>query len=191
MNQEKEKVLVQQEIYRAITHFIERQQLVAQAMRDLGLDLEEVGRWGAAAWASSQGKDKKPKFNLAENASDEMRELFDVAKRAEARRLSQSGVWGDMGEWEYFLHGNGCRLHNVHSEEVIDWNCPNVLAFNPHFFLEHLRWRLESHYREDELQYTEGWIQQHPEGLRAIITLIEEMVDNGLINRDLTLPHFH
>jgi hypothetical protein len=182
------KVLVQQEIYKSIAHFIKRQGLVAQAMHDLGLDLEEVGKYGAIAWASSAGKDKTPNFNLDENASDETREMFDVARRAEARQVSQVGSWGETGEWEYFLHGKGCRLRNVHTGEVIDWDCPNVLAFDPHFFLYHLEWQLETGFREDELRHTQQWIQQHPKGLKSVITLIQEMIDNGLINPDLTLP---
>ena len=185
----KEKnALIKQEIYKAIAYFIERQHLVAQAMRDLGLDLEEVGKWGAAAWTSGQETGKEPNFDLDESASDEMWELFNVARRAVARKLPQSSVWGNTGEWTYFLHGTGCRLHNTHTGEIIDWNCPNVLAFDPYFFLKHLEWQLESHYRDEELQYTREWIQQQPEGLKSIISLIDEMVDNGLIDRDLTLP---
>lgn len=184
MNEKEEKQVVQQEVYQAIAYFIERQHLVAQAMQDLGLDLEEVGKWATVAWFSGQGTDKP---RLEEDASDEGRELFEVMKRAIARNLSSTGSWGDTGEWTYFLHGQGCMLRNAHTGEIINWNCPNVLAFDPYFFLDHLKWRLGSHHREDELQYTRAWIQQQPEGFRSILSLIEEMINDGLINKDMTL----
>lgn len=178
------KTLTQQELYKAIAYFVERQQLVAQAMRDLGLDLEEVAKWGTAAWFSGQGTHEP---HLYEGASDEEQELYNIMMRARVRELPPTGFWGDKDEWEYFLHGNGCRLRNVNTGEPINWNCPNILAFDPYFFLHHLEWRIESRYREDELYHTRRWIEQHSDGLQSIITLIKEMIDVGLINQDFTL----
>lgn len=189
MNKKEEITFIKQELYKAITYFIKRQQLVAQLMIDLGLDLEEVGKWGALTWASGSGIAKESRLNSDKDVLNKDQEVFDVIKRASERKLSQSGIWSNKNEWEYFLHGRGCRLRNVNTEETITWNCPSVLVFDPYFFLDHLKWRIDTHYREDELYHIRKWLQQQSNDLQSILTFIEEMVDNGLINPDFTLPN--
>ena len=174
------------EVLGAIAHFIERQKLVAQAMQDLDIDLDDVGKGGAAIW-SQQGI-QEPLPPLPASASDEAKELWEAAQRAQSRRpVASQGVWGDSGEWIYLLHGKGCRLRSTLTGEVIDWDCPNVEAFDSYFFLNHLRWRLETE-EESSLPRIREWVSRSPDGLESIIQLIKQMIENGLINPDRTLP---
>jgi hypothetical protein len=189
------KSLIKQELYEAIAYFIERQDLAAQAMLDLGLDLEEVGKYGALAWVSSATrtlKDAEKPLDLFIEGS----ELYNVAKRAEALGVPQVGFWKDYdhNEWKYFLHGGGCRLTNTETGEPIEWNCPNKLSFTPWFFCFHLEWQLDSPERKNKLLHTRNWIQEiQPRDsdwiniMTQIEALIGEMIDDGLINEDRTL----
>jgi hypothetical protein len=52
MDQSVFKEKAKNELKNALVYFIDRQQLVAQAMRDLGLNLDLVSKFGALAWVS-------------------------------------------------------------------------------------------------------------------------------------------
>ncbi len=185
---------IKQELLQAIAYFIERQHLVAQAMIEMGLDLEEVGKYGAVAWISSSGVDASELDQLDDSATDQRtREMIEVMRRAQERQLSQKGTWRDKddSEWIYSLHGAGCSLINPLTTETIDCDCPNVLAFDLYFFFRHLEWQLISPERKDKLQHIRQWLQQSPvSGVHALVVeaLIAEMREEGLINADWTLP---
>jgi len=72
------------------------------------------------------------------------------------------------------------------TDEVIDWNCPKIEAFDPYFFLDHLRWQLET---EDtsSLPQIRKWISSHPRGIESMMPVLEYMMGMGLINPDWTL----
>ena len=76
-----------------------------------------------------------------------------MAKRASERNLSQRGIWRDdeNNEWQYFLHGGGCRLTNMKTGEPIDWDCPDLNSYDKYKFLHHLEWQLSSPERADKL----------------------------------------
>lgn len=178
---------VKQELYKAISYFVERQYLVVQAMLDLGLDLNEVDRYGPVAWAVAE---RENNFNWDEldSKDEQVKEILEVSRRAQARQISQIGTWRDRtdNEWQYFLHGKGCLLTNTHTHEKINWNCPNVLSFDPYFFLDHLEWQLTSPERKHDLRNLQNWIEE--KGSSSVIVLIEEMVEDAMINNDMTLP---
>lgn len=173
---EDEKQLVKRELYHAITHFIERQKLVAQAMVDLGLDLGEVGCYGVLAWAADLPSDWAIIQFGAEKIPEDHK-LYSMRKRVEALQLPDKGVWVDPdgNEWEYYLHGRGCRLTNTLTGEPIDWEC-NVPAFETWFFLQYLEWQLNSPDWKARLAHTQEWIQIR--GLDSVRELIREIEDD-------------
>ena len=154
LSQNENNSQAKEELKNALDYFIERQKLVAQAMIDLGLDLNEVAKFKSAAW-SSGSKLEGNNSNSASVSSDnvQVQELFQVAKRVSERNLSQSGIWQDYenNEWQYFLHGGGCRLTNRKTGEPIDWDCPDVNSYDKYKFLHHLEWQLSSSERAEKL----------------------------------------
>ena len=153
---------IKEELRNALAYFIERQKLVAQAMIELGLDLNEVGKFKAAAWASGPKTKNNEAINTMANFEEiedpYVRELFQVAKRASERNLSQSGTWQDKenNEWRYFLHGGGCRLTNIKTGEPIDWDCPDVNSYDRYKFTDHLEWQISSPERAGKFILTRG-----------------------------------
>ena len=96
-----EKEYVKQELYQAINYFIERQELVAQAMLDLGLDLDLIAREGAMAWVtgtwglSEEGKaafaDLEKIWGKEEYPKDKL--LLEAMKRNVENPFPQQGTW--------------------------------------------------------------------------------------------------
>jgi hypothetical protein len=139
----------------ALKYFIERQKLVAKAMTEMGLDLDEVAEYGALAWASPDEKSKENYEKFAQSESIWHRKVYQVAKRASERKLPQRGIWRDseQNEWEYSLHGGGCQLRNIETGEPIDWDAPNVNSYTLMFFERHLLWQMSYPYRSIKLGY--------------------------------------
>jgi hypothetical protein len=170
------------EVLGAIAYFVGRQKLVVKVLQDLDIDVCDVGKWGAAIWSQQGASDPLPA-----SASSEAEEVWEAVQRARSRHaVAQHGTWGESDEWTYFLHGKGCRLRNISTGEVIDWDCPDVDAFDPYFFCEHLMWRLETE-GESSLPEIRKRISDGSDGLRSITALIERMIGMGLINPDGTL----
>ncbi len=183
-----EKTLVKQELYKAIAYFVERQKLVAQAMLDLGLDLDLIGQFGVLAWVSGTWNlDEETKSFLAnlnksfvgDEITEDEQALIDATKRNAERQFPQRGIWDKNDEWEYHLHGCGCHLENQKTGEPIDWDCPNVKSFKECFFREHLGWQLRTSDHKDKLKHTQMWIDKYGES--SIRELMEELGSDGLI----------
>ena len=124
-------------------------------MTEMGLDLDEVAEFGALAWAFSDEKSMKGYEKFAESESVWHRKVYQVAKRASEMKLPQRGIWHDseQNEWEYYLHGGGCKLTNVETGEPINWDAPNVNSFTQMFFERHLLWQVSYPYRSIKLGY--------------------------------------
>ncbi len=156
LNQDELNEHVKYELKEALAYFIERQKLVAQAMTEMGLDLNEVAKYGAHAWVSNLPPDENGKvvksvdayIEYAKSDNDEARNMYQVAKRASERNLPKEGIWRDseQNEWRYSLHGGGCLLTNVKTGEPIDWDCPDVNVSDTFKFMKHLIWQFS--YRE-------------------------------------------
>jgi hypothetical protein len=172
ISQDEFKAKVKAELREALAYFIERQKLVAQAMTELGLDLDEVGEFGAFAWVSNPEADKqsaqeKIRQETAKANDPRTQAMLQLALRASERALPQSGIWRDRenNEWRYFLHGSGCRLTNINTGEPIDWNCPDVNKYDQWKFMFHLMWQLSSSERADKLISTNIWARNSLEPL--------------------------
>ncbi len=183
-----DKHLAKQELLQAIAYFIDRQSLVAQLITDLGLSVTAIGAYGPGAWA----------WNPAQNTSELQRELETVTRpelydfyvaaiRAHELRVPQQGIWQDQNgqAWSYYFHGTGCQVKNVRTEEIIDWDCPIVTAFDPFFFQEHLSWQFANTRIPHQLEHLQTWIAQS--ATHSLQHLIDELINEGYINQDMTL----
>ena len=182
--------LAKQELLHAITYFIDRQRLVAHVITDLGLSTAAIGVYGSSAWAWSPEQNSAALRQELETVTrPELHDLYLAALRAHELRVPQQGVWYDQQgqEWIYYFHGMGCQITNVLTQEIIDWDCPNVAAVDPFFFEAHLRWQLTDERLPYQLTQLRLWIAQN--GMHAIHDLIEQLIDTGAITRDMTLVH--
>lgn len=188
-----DRSLAKDELYQAIRYFVERQQLVVQAMLAMKLDINAIGKFGALGWASSASSEngQKPSERFEkEPADDHERKLYNILKRSEEIRVPRKGIWKEKSGqvWNYVLHGGGCLLENPETQEPIDWDCPNPKAFDDFFFIRHLDWRLKQ--GDDELRYIhefhnevqsifielvhDGLIQEHPMPMGLVYTLKDD-----------------
>jgi hypothetical protein len=192
MNVAEKRSLAKQELYQAIAYFIERQQLVVQAMLDLKLDLDAIGKFGASGWVSSassnDGKSLLDTFSQ-EPINDRQRELFNAVKYAEEMKVPGLGSWRDKSgvEWKYLLHGAGCSLKNVQTNEPLDWDCPNPKAFDKLFFYQHLEWRVNAQQDENALKWMKELLGEF-ESLRLLVnSLFADLLQDELIQECPTL----
>jgi len=175
--------LAKAELHKAVHYFVERQQLVVQAMTDMKLDINAIGKFGALGWVSSASSENElsrlDKFEQ-EPTNEFEKEIYAVLRHSEEIRVPRKGVWKDQSgqEWNYILHGGGCLLINSETQEPIDWDCPNPSAFDEFFFNTHLEWRLKQD--DDALKHVQ---ELHSE----VKSMFSELVNDGLI-RECQMP---
>src|SRR5687768_1832707 len=97
LSQDEIKTRVKAELREALAYFIERQKLVAQAMMELGLDLNEVAEFGPIVWASNSetkglGIQDNIQREIAKSENPFIERMLQAALRASERNVSQSGI---------------------------------------------------------------------------------------------------
>lgn len=178
-----EKECAQHELLVALRRFLTRQRLVAHALKDLGLPLDDLAFYGTAAWGAPSPETIAPLRAYLHTTTDdrEALELYYVLRRAQTNQISQTGTWYDATEqpWTYVLHGKGCQLTSLQTGEPIDWNAPHLTRFDTYFFLEHLRWQLQQPPYQAELAHLRAWVA--PDAEQAVLVLLTELTEAGVI----------
>jgi hypothetical protein len=108
--------------------YVERQEIANQALSQLRPDLLML--------ANAQGAEQVMNgFAL--------REAYDA--------IPSTGIWFDSDgkEWDYFIHGLGCRLISRISKERIEWDAPDVTAFDVEWFISWAKWYVEDYEQLD------------------------------------------
>lgn len=164
-----EKDVAKKELLDAIHYFIERQGLVAQAIEDLGLDIQEMDKYDSLAWLANDAVKK-----IYKALSEEEKKIVDKSVQ---RNLPQSGIWKDKNgkQWEYFLHGRGCALTNRETGEPLDWDVPNLHSFNLSRFFYYLTWLFSI--PDQRYVNLQKWINIY--GQKEIRNLISELNNDG------------
>jgi hypothetical protein len=147
--------LAKQQLLDAIYYYVDRQKLVAQAVTELGIDKTLLTPEKILQWSELRAK------------------------------IPTSGSWTDEdgGKWIYFLHGYGCRLTNLKTDESIDWNMKRKInAFDPYFFYKNLVWQISVSARDNKVLQLKGWEKEE------IINLIDILIEEGKINQDWSIP---
>jgi hypothetical protein len=117
-------------VHSLIKRFIGRQAVVLEAIRDLRPD------WIIRA----EGRISK-EFNK----SGWQKFVLKYA------RSPQLGRWGTNNEWEYFLHGVGCRMKHTITGELLDWNLGSLREFHKWVFIYYVQWSIEEAEDKDVL----------------------------------------
>jgi len=107
--------MLKDKILQLITEYVARQQLIYEAITDL-----------------------RPYMFLIDdkNASNE----HLIAVTLKYKDVPNRGIWKKYGTWEYYIHGNGCRLTNLMSKEQIEWDVAQLNYFYVPWFLNWFDW---------------------------------------------------
>jgi hypothetical protein len=126
---------------RIIEHFLQRQKLVALAMLDVHPTALRL------AGTHILGIEIEP---YVTKWQDKLDADMDFA------RNWQSGLW--RGTWKHWAHGVGCRLTHIESGEPIEWDAPNLLAFDEGWFGNHLGWRIQQTVPSNKVEPYSHWL---------------------------------
>jgi len=80
----------------------------------------------------------RPHFFAVQDKSVSGEELVKLA--SQSMHIPSRGTWQKYGTWRYFIHGGGCRLTNMISGEVIEWDTPYITQFERLWFMQWVNW---------------------------------------------------
>jgi hypothetical protein len=146
-------------VYSLIERYVARQTLVRDAMSDLRPDLLVVA------------KDKE-----SSEQGVQMTQLYS--------QVPQSGQWGNDKEWWYFIHGRGARLTHAITQEPIEWDAPDIRAFDGFWFLNYLQWLLHQDTNDKTISVVKSWLSNPGTSLQDLIFgILNQLVHKGLLVR--------
>ena len=148
--------ITQRAIYLSVKQFVLRQQIVQHAMLDIRPDLLEIAETGKLDSAL-------------------------LVKVKHYMSVPQQGLWVGDPEWQYYIHGRGCKLINVITQEPLNWDPPDVLTFDKYWFIDYLRWLGNSNTDTADFIDVIKEITALIEGEQQILQLIEELTTIGLL----------
>ena len=177
--------LAKDELLQAVTYFVQRQGLVAQALQDFGLDLGAIAVLGAGGWTIGFEGAKQMYQMPPQNFEADFRNALQRMIENQTPSVNQTGNWKDKaGEtWNYFMHGGGCRLRHGITGEVIDWDCPDTSRFDAFKFAFHLEWQVKN-YPEKYPNLTKYLRSNDSHSI--VQNLIPDLVNEGRLKKDLT-----
>ncbi|HRF97836.1 MAG TPA: hypothetical protein PLZ51_21660 [Aggregatilineales bacterium] len=98
-----------------LREYISRQQLVYEAIQEL-----------------------RPDFFIVHDKSISNEDVLKVVRQYQ--KVPFRGTWQKYGTWEYYIHGIGCRLTNLVSGEIIEWDIPHITHFERLWFMNWVNW---------------------------------------------------
>jgi len=110
--------MVEDKIRTLIVEYIFRQRLVHECMTELRPDL----------------------IAIADKAMSRHKKVEIIQKQPRNPRISNIGTWQKYGTWEYYIHGGGCRLINLMTEEPLEWDAPDMNSFDDLWFFNWCKW---------------------------------------------------
>jgi hypothetical protein len=161
---------VQSALYSLVQKYVERQSIVLSAMRELRPDI------ALEDWEITP--EERSKLRI---------EFWRIRKPA-------VGLWDDNREWEYFVHGGGCRLIHSVTQERIDWDARNLQRFDRSSFVNHLKWRLEQPIEDKAVSIFKAWYEENATSIPkmkpsfgplhdAVFPMLEELAQLGLLTQ--------
>jgi len=128
-------------MYKIVRYFLERQKLVARAMLDIHPGpLRMAGRHILGIQIEPYYQRWLERIDTDENFHSNW----------------QSGIWLD--EWKHWAHGYGCRITNLKTGEPIEWDAPDLLAFDQYWFWNHVEWRVSQTVLPDKREPYMQWL---------------------------------
>jgi len=177
-------------------YFILRQHLVMVAMLELNPRWLDKNLIGINTKPYLDGYREKMQEEVRARSKNKLKEKVEVYKPP---------IW--KGDWEYFAHGNGCRLTHLRTREPIEWDAPDPNEFNIGWFLNHLAWRLKNEPEDPYIKMCSNWLESQQADIEVIKKAVFRLIDNGVLklrtgytcvmvnkeeetrNDDTSLPH--
>lgn len=122
-------------------YFLERQRLVVLAMLDISPTLLTMDG------AEIPPIDLVPYIELFEERQAHIQSPSELYR----------GIWKE--DWEYRIHGIGCKLTHMRTREPIEWDSPNSKAFRFDWFWQHLIWRNEYESDDPYVARCSSWLK--------------------------------
>lgn len=144
---------VHTQLYRLIQQFINRQEIVFQALKDL-----------------------RPQILISTGAIT--RHEIKVLQKSRFY-FPQIGFWGEDNTWKYFIHGLGCKLIHVKTKEPLEWNAPNLNSFDIYWLSNWLKWYLESN-KDNEILHI-AKVKNSDDLGAAILNMLEDFKAEKII----------
>lgn len=101
-----------------------------------------------------------------------------------------TGKWGVNQEWEYKVHGRGCRLIHIDTLEPIEWDSPEVNRFDPSWFIQWLEWAItclpsQPPKRQEDLKVLQKFCSTTNTPLDKVVNnALNSMVSQGILKDD-------
>jgi hypothetical protein len=144
-----------------ILHFIERQQIVIQAMIQFRPDLIRS-------------------FEIDKTLGIEIEAQYQYfLKNYLGNDDIFQGIWNK--DWRYRLHGHGCKLENINTNEPLEWDAGDPLAFDLNWFGTHLDWRIQREMAQPYIKTFLDWRQTSSGDMRQLLNYFIE--SNFLIRK--------
>ena len=118
---------IESAVYSLIKEYVMRQEIVLEALNDMRPD---IVRRNMENYAPKDISDATVDYYLRHPV----------------------GMWDSNDEWDYFIHGHGCRLTHKKTAEPIEWDTGDLKRFDKNWFLNRLMWRLESSSKDETIE---------------------------------------
>jgi uncharacterized protein DUF6896 len=168
---------IQLALYALIQRFVQRQSLVFEAIKDLRPD-----------WVMEVEHEDNSEF-----WADWTPETWQSFVLEHARRPA-TGEWGENKEWEYFLHGHGCRLTHKVTQERIEWDLGSLSTFDRSWFLNYLKSLLDQNTNDEAIATVQVWYEnekklkpEYKQSYRplhdAVFPVLEQLYQMGFLSQ--------
>ena len=142
-----------------LEEYVRRQSLVLKALRDLRPDIVMRSR--------------------NEGTPEERAQLTKVHYQT-----PQSGYWGDKNEWQYFVHGIGCRLIHTSTQEPVEWDAGDVRRFDRDWFLYYLEWAIKYKPQDPNVSTLIEATEESDQSLKALVfSELERLHQEGILSK--------
>jgi hypothetical protein len=148
---------VHKAVYSLIKRYVDRQQLVRNAIHDL-----------------------RPDLLIVVDGNTRLEELVQMTERHSG--APQSGQWGQLQEWSYFIHGRGCRLIHTTTREPIEWDAPDIRRFDRFWFMNYVTWLSSQIAKEEDIVRLTSWLDRSdgkPQDL--VFGLVQHLWEIGML----------
>jgi len=85
-----------------------------------------------------------------------------------------NGIWRD--EWQYYLHGYGCKLTNLKTKEPLEWDAGHPQSFYLGWFATHLEWRIQQNFSNEYIKICYIWLQSN-----ALQDALDKLIEDGVL----------